>query len=281
MKVNQIVGEHKKGVRAKIYTRKPKAGPVPRQPIKQNEIEHPKDINEGHNHFHDWMNSEHAPYDDDAGDYHRVHQKAKEYLYGKVHPNEVDDHAEKLNREFHGEHDQEVEEDDTVKSVTGDKAVVNIAGQDQEVAASNLMPGAQPGTVALKPPEQGEIKPGMKITGSDVQSEGIAVDVMAKLPLFLNTIGKDSQSIAKIQDQISQRIAVAGAGNPAVAHLNDAHNLLSQMYKNPTEEQAKAFYQAVQKANGAGIKERQGMAESMTAKDRALLDKMLTIARLR
>lgn len=90
---------------------------------------------------------------------------------------------------------------------------------------------------------------------SEVENEGIASAAMAKLPAFLNTIGKDSQSIAKIQDQITQRIASAGAGNPAVAHLNDAHSLLSQMYKNPTEEQAKAFYQAVQKANGAGIRE--------------------------
>ena len=90
---------------------------------------------------------------------------------------------------------------------------------------------------------------------SEVENEGIASAAMAKLPGFLNTIGKDSQTIAKIQDQITQRIANAGAGNPAVAHLNDAHSLLSQMYKNPTEEQAKAFYQAVQKANGAGIKE--------------------------
>ena len=89
----------------------------------------------------------------------------------------------------------------------------------------------------------------------EVENEGIASAAMAKLPGFLNTIGKDSQSIAKIQDQITQRIANAGAGNPAVAHLNDAHSLLSQMYKNPTEEQAKAFYQAVQKANGAGIRE--------------------------
>jgi hypothetical protein len=93
------------------------------------------------------------------------------------------------------------------------------------------------------------------LTGAEPTNEGIANTVMAKLPAFLNTIGKDSQSIAKIQDQISQRISMAGPGNPAVAHLNDAHNLLSQMYKNPTEEQAKAFYQAVQKANGAGIKE--------------------------
>jgi hypothetical protein len=54
---------------------------------------------------------------------------------------------------------------------------------------------------------------------------------------------------------VQEGLASAGAGNPAVVHLNDAHSLLSQMYKNPTEEQAKAFYQAVQKANGAGIRE--------------------------
>jgi len=90
---------------------------------------------------------------------------------------------------------------------------------------------------------------------SEIENEGIASAAMAKLPGFLNTIGKDSQSIAKIQDQITQRIVRAGEGHPAVAHLNDAHSWLSQMYKNPTEEQAKAFYQAIQKANGAGIRE--------------------------
>jgi hypothetical protein len=39
MKINQIVGEHKKGVRAKIYTRKPKAGPEPRKPVKPQDAE--------------------------------------------------------------------------------------------------------------------------------------------------------------------------------------------------------------------------------------------------
>jgi hypothetical protein len=236
MKVNQIVGEHKKGVRAKIYTRKPKAGPAPRQPIKQNEIEHPRDIKEGHHHFHDWMNSEHAPYDDDAGDYHKVHQKAREYLHGKVHPSEVDDHAELLNREYHGEHEQEVDEDDVVKSVAGDKAVVNIAGQDQEVAASNLMPGAQPGTVALKPPEDGEIKPGMKITGSDVQSEEMLPNKVFAGTAVGQKPGRDGQ----------WRNKGPKANSPA-----KAGDLVG------------------------------GMEESMSAEDKALLDKMLTIARLR
>jgi len=90
---------------------------------------------------------------------------------------------------------------------------------------------------------------------SEVENEGIASAAMAKLPGFLNTIGKDSQSIARVQDQLNQRMMALGKGHPSVPALNDAHNLLSQMYKNPTEEQAKAFYQAVQKANGAGIRE--------------------------
>jgi len=36
MKVNQIVGEHKKGMRAKIYARKPKTGPEPRKAVEPN-----------------------------------------------------------------------------------------------------------------------------------------------------------------------------------------------------------------------------------------------------
>jgi hypothetical protein len=103
--------------------------------------------------------------------------------------------------------------------------------------------------------KQGDSWPEVFPFGKPDTTEGLAGAAMAKLPAFLNTIGKDTQSIAKIQDQINQRIMSAGAGNPATTHLSNAHNLLSQMYKNPTEEQAKAFYQAIQKANGAGIKE--------------------------
>jgi hypothetical protein len=121
-------------------------------------------------------------------------------------------------------------------NVFGDGIRPRIGRSDKVVGAKAYVVGDKM-YVLLDTPAQEGIEEGISLSG------------------FLNTIGKTPQSLAKVQDQINQRIMAAGKGNPAVAHLNDAHNWLSQMYKNPTEEQAKAFYQAIQKANGAGIKE--------------------------
>ena len=121
--------------------------------------------------------------------------------------------------------------------VFGDKGIrPRIARSDKVVSAKVYTMGSKM-FVMLDTQAQEGIEEGLSLSG------------------FLNTIGKTPQTLAKVQDQINQRMMTAGAGNPAVAHLKDAHNLLSQMYKNPTEEQAKAFYQAVSKANGAGVKE--------------------------
>ena len=121
-------------------------------------------------------------------------------------------------------------------NVFGDGIRPRIGRSDKVVGAKAYVVGDKM-YVLLDTPAQEGIEEGLSLSG------------------FLNTIGKTPQTLAKVQDQINQRMMTAGAGNPAVAHLKDAYNLLSQMYKNPTEEQAKAFYQAVSKANGAGVKE--------------------------
>ena len=53
--------------------------------------------------FHDWMNSEYAPFDSDAGDDKIVTKKAERYLHGKMHPKKVEKLATLLSRKFHGD----------------------------------------------------------------------------------------------------------------------------------------------------------------------------------
>ena len=52
--------------------------------------------------FRDWMNSEHAPFDSDAGDDKAVTDKAHRYLHGKMHPKKVEKLATLLSKKFHG-----------------------------------------------------------------------------------------------------------------------------------------------------------------------------------
>jgi hypothetical protein len=65
------------------------------------EEEHPSK-----HHFHGWMNSEHAPYDDDAGDDNKVFAKALHYLQGRVHPGDMEHHAHHMSKMFHGGFDE-------------------------------------------------------------------------------------------------------------------------------------------------------------------------------
>lgn len=52
--------------------------------------------------YDDWLNSEYAPYDDIAGDENAVMQKAREYLFGTVPDDKVDEIAEILTKHYHG-----------------------------------------------------------------------------------------------------------------------------------------------------------------------------------
>ena len=171
MKVNQIVSEHKKGVRAMKYTKKTKStvpvyGPdannaklkpvKPTGTVSESEVTlkpmpgaqevdidgkavgtattpaaataiadlakkgeftpagdgsttqptmETGDDEEDHpskHHFHDWLNSEHAPHDDEAGDDRAVVAKAIQYLHGRVHPDDMEHHAHQLAHMYHG-----------------------------------------------------------------------------------------------------------------------------------------------------------------------------------
>jgi hypothetical protein len=54
-------------------------------------------------HYHDWMNSEYAPYDDDSGDHNAVHNKAIHFLHSRgVHPGDIEFHAHHMAHKFHG-----------------------------------------------------------------------------------------------------------------------------------------------------------------------------------
>jgi hypothetical protein len=53
--------------------------------------------------FRDWMNSEYAPFDSDAGDDKIVTKKAEHYLHGKMHPKKVEKLALLLSKKFHGD----------------------------------------------------------------------------------------------------------------------------------------------------------------------------------
>jgi hypothetical protein len=76
----------------------------------------PAEVEEGYSQyqdmFDDWMNSEHAPYKDMAGDDNAVMQKASEYLAGQVPDHEISDIAEILTSMYHGEGDEEGGETD-------------------------------------------------------------------------------------------------------------------------------------------------------------------------
>lgn len=70
-----------------------------------------KELDEGHMGeiaamYDDWMSSEDAPFDDMAGDDNAVWQKAREYLFGKVPRDQVDNIAELLTRHFNGDVDE-------------------------------------------------------------------------------------------------------------------------------------------------------------------------------
>jgi len=80
------------------------------------EEEHP-----GHVHYNDWMNSEHAPHDDDSGDDNKVFHKAVHFLHARgVHPGDIEFHAHHMTHKFHGGMDEEQQEHDTIEQGGGD-----------------------------------------------------------------------------------------------------------------------------------------------------------------
>lgn len=117
MKINQIVGEHKKGFRAKKYAKKPinTIAPKKPEPIKPQGPVGPGDkLNESlQKAFDSWMNSEYAPYDDDSGDYNEVFRKALHFAADHLdNRSDSESLASKLTSMFHGE-DPDIDLDET------------------------------------------------------------------------------------------------------------------------------------------------------------------------
>ena len=81
------------------------------------EEEHP-----GHAHYNDWMNSEYAPHDDDAGDDNKVFHKAIHFLHARGVPHgDIEYHAHHMSHKFHGgDIDEEQQEHDTIDQHGGD-----------------------------------------------------------------------------------------------------------------------------------------------------------------
>jgi hypothetical protein len=272
MKVNQIVGEHKKGVRAKIYARKPKAGPAPRQPIKPREIEQPKDINEGAMAgLHAELSAKYnelaphiAKHKDNKGAEHLYHELAsiakqhgaseefRRLCNGARHSAHMDYDTNPGGFEnwfwYLGlgdqEHEQAVDEDPgagqaigKVASVAGDKVTIAKAdGSTLDVAKQAVMPNpTDPNKATVDASVSGEpLKPGMEI-------DTPATETMLPNKVFAGTA-------------VGQRPGREGQWRNKGPKANSP---------------AKA-------GDLVG-----GMEESLKAEDRALLDKMLTIARLR
>ena len=187
MKVKQVVGEHKKGFRAKKYASKPKSyiepikpqGPVaPGEQKKQQVKEGAIDRLYGH-----WMNSEDAPMDDDSGDYNSVYKKAVSFLNGRVNPKYVDNFANALTSYFHGEDDLEPmnvgdELDETtpigvVSNVSPDGKQVTIKktdGTELKTTGDAVLPGPDGKTASLAPGAGNELKPGTPVTSGQEQA---------------------------------------------------------------------------------------------------------------
>jgi len=176
MKLKQVVGEHKKGFRAKKYAQKPKAyiEPVkPKAPIKPQspEEQRKQQIKEGMQRvFSDWMNSEYAPQDDDSGNDDAVFMKALHFLDGKTQRPDIEYFAHKLAHMYHGsgdpEDDVEMEEEmpgqmvGKVSQVKPDGTVdIATPSGTKTVPATTLMP-AGGNKLQMQMPK---ILPGMEV----------------------------------------------------------------------------------------------------------------------
>ncbi len=172
MKVKQVV-EHKKGFKAKKYARKPKSYIEPVKPTapQSPEEQRKQQIKEGMERvYSDWMNSEHAPMDDDAGDKDAVFMKALHFLDGKTQRPDIEYFAHKLAHMYHnsGEPDDDTEMEEQIPGQTIGKVsavkpdgTVDIATPTgvKTVAATQLMPG-QNNTLQMQMPK---IIPGMEV----------------------------------------------------------------------------------------------------------------------
>jgi hypothetical protein len=142
-----------------------------------------------------------------------------------------------------------VNEDDTIKSIAGDKAVVNMDGKDVEMAATNLVPGAEPNTVTVKPTDPSEIKPGMKVAGESPTSEDQGQEalrqtstgaLLTKLAHVVKSVHTPEQlaTAQKYADLMSKQISSRIAQDKGVSGVNEYLGLLHDIKHELNAKQA-------------------------------------------
>ena len=95
-------------------------------------------------------------------------------------------------------------------------------------------------------------------TDDELDEQDMSDGSYDKLSLF-QRVFPNEQLIQQAQDSINQRMMQAGEDNPAIKYLDNAYNILSLMYSNPTEKLASEFYNNIRRARDV---EQQGLAEN-------------------
>lgn len=75
----------------------------PGQPEDDQQLESSNDLPDVNDLYSEWLNSEYAPYDDDAGNYNKVFDQALMFVGDIVGPDYAEMYAEKLANLYHGE----------------------------------------------------------------------------------------------------------------------------------------------------------------------------------
>ncbi len=182
MKVKHVL-EHKKGYRAKKYAQKPKPYIQPVKPQAQVKSpgteERKQQIKEGMERvYQDWLNSEHAPADNDSNDNDAVFMKALHFLDTKTKRPDVEYFAHKLAHMYQNsgksEDDVDMEEEvpgQTIGKISAVKpdGTVDIAtpAGTKTVSSLTLTPG-QGNTLQMQMPK---ILPGMQVDMAKMSEE--------------------------------------------------------------------------------------------------------------
>lgn len=284
MKIKQIVGEHKKGFRAKKYAKKPQNTIAPKkpEPIKpQGPVGAGDKLNESlQNAFDSWMNSEYAPYDDDSGDYNTVFRKALHFAASHLDNRSDSEHlANRLVNMFHGdEPDMDLDEEGEAgqqafqvqKSGPEGTTLLNPATKVQmqlppEMAAQMVQDKNNPkqfnlSQQAVTPPVGGEAnaKPAGPQTGDTVTLAG-------------PTMGAEGM------EGDTPPIAPEATDAPAVDEVQSAVYPSRNQGTPAADQAAQAAQEPAKPVQSAVYPSRNKVQEA----DNALLDKMRTIAGLR
>lgn len=284
MKINQIVGEHKKGFRAKKYAKKPTNTIAPKkpEPIKPQVPVGPGDkLNESlQTAFDSWMNSEYAPYDDDSGDYNEVFRKALHFAADHLDNRSDSEHlAHKLTNMFHGE------DPDTDLDETGE------AGQQ----AFQVQKTGPEGTTLVNPATKVQMQLPPEMSAQMVQDKndpkqfnlsqqavtptagGQANDKPAG-PQMGDTVTLSAPTMGEEGEETTPPIAPEATDGPAVGEESGVFP--SRNPGTPAAAQAAQAQQEPAKPVQSAVYPSRNVRESRNADD-VLLDQMRTIAGLR